>query len=282
MYGKTIKEIRIKKYLSLKMVYSGICSKTNAIKFEKGLRQISIDKFLKVLDNLTINFEELLWIHNGCMPSPTSKLSYELTTLWNEGKVSEFKKYINFIRKNSTGMDKVKLANYVLLKEHSDGKNLENNNSNEFYINIITNYLSNLQYWTIYDFKTFNNSCYLIPYKLMIYLLKEALRAQKRYLFFNNMNQILYSILSNCIDRMILEKDFNNANNFTKRLDEISLSINNLEFRLLNEYYKAKIEYLTTNKINGKKRLINILNTANILKVSQIKNEIKSLLKIKG
>jgi len=38
IYGETIKKIREDKGLALKSVYIDVCSKTNAIKFEKGER----------------------------------------------------------------------------------------------------------------------------------------------------------------------------------------------------------------------------------------------------
>ncbi|USS88079.1 hypothetical protein M3M39_00910 [Fructilactobacillus hinvesii] len=59
MYGETIKKIRLDKGFSLKSVYSDVCSKTNAIKFEKGERILSAEKYYQAkLDFLYVDQAE--------------------------------------------------------------------------------------------------------------------------------------------------------------------------------------------------------------------------------
>lgn len=64
-YGPTIKAIRLEKNLPQKEVYSGVVSRSFFSKFEKGKSDISISKFKVLLDNLSLTFEEFLYIHNG-------------------------------------------------------------------------------------------------------------------------------------------------------------------------------------------------------------------------
>lgn len=87
MYGPTIKKIRTQRGLTLQAVYKDVCSKTNSIKFEKGERNLSIDKFLIVLDTLMIDMEEFLWIHNMYKPINTDLIEYRLNASFNENDV---------------------------------------------------------------------------------------------------------------------------------------------------------------------------------------------------
>lgn len=63
-YGKTIRKIRINKGLTQKEVASNIVSLSFYMKVEQDEHTISADTFFKILNKLTIEIDEFLFVHN--------------------------------------------------------------------------------------------------------------------------------------------------------------------------------------------------------------------------
>lgn len=273
LYGKTIKKIRINKGLLLKSVYLGVCSKTNAIKFEKDERILTVDKFVKVINNLMISMEEFQWIMNDYEPESKYYYNYKLSKLWNSNKTEAFKDSIKKLETNPMSIERVKLASYKLLNSYQ-----ENEKTNEKELNIVINYFSNLSSWTLEDIKFFANNCYILPYTLMINLLKESLKVLNKYKYYPNSDKVFATLLINCIERMISEKDFKIANTFIGFLNKIAFDITMNGFYLLSKYLEAKIIYLSVDKIEGKNKLLKILEISKFLRDGKISSEIEQLL----
>lgn len=273
MYGKTIKSIRVNKGLPLKSVYFGVCSKTNAIKFEKDERILTVDKFIKVINNLMISMAEFQWIMNDYKPESKYYYNYKLSKLWNSNKTKDFKDSIKKLERNSLSIERVELASYKLLNSYQENKNID-----EKELKIVINYFSSLSSWTLEDIKFFANNCYVLPYTLMLNLLKESLKVLNKYKYYPNSDNVFATLLVNCIERMISEKDFKIANTFIELLDKITLDITMNGFYLLSKYFSAKIVYLSVDKIEGKNMLLKVLKIAEFLRDGKISSEIEQLL----
>lgn len=272
LYGPIIKKLRTQKGLSLQTVYKDVCSKTNSIKFEKGERNLSIDKFLTVLDTLMIDMEEFLWIQNMYKPINTDLIEYRLNDSFNENDVKSFNKYLDRLEENSNYKNKLKLASYRLLKQF-----LNQNNFNESDLEIIINYFKELKFWTINDLELFSRTCQMIPYNFMLTMLNEAIKVASRYLFFNKNNYVICNLLSNCISIMIDQKDITNAERFINTLSQFNDGIKFNGYKLLSEYYKSKIDFLYRDKNKGLDELKNILYISKFLNNEQITEEIEAL-----
>lgn len=73
---------------------------------------------------------------------------------------------------------------------------------------------------------------------------------------------------------MIDASDFANANNAIADLKELSNEITMAGYQLLAIYYTAKIEYLSTSKATGRKKLELIKSTSIMLNENQLTKEI--------
>lgn len=274
MYGPTIKKIRIQKGLTLQALYKDVCSKTNSIKFENGERNLSIDKFLIVLDTLMIDMEEFLWIHNMYKPINTDLIEYRLNVSFNENDVKSFNKYLNRLEEKINYKNKLKLASYRLLKQF-----MEQNDYNKSDLAIIINYFRELKFWTINDLELFSRTCHMIPYNFMITILNEAIKVASRYLFFNKNNYVVCNLLSNCISIMIEQNDITNAERFINTLNQFNGGIKFNGYKLLSEYYESKINFLYRDKNKGFDELKNILRISKYFNNEQITEEIEDLFK---
>ncbi|GEN90529.1 hypothetical protein LQF61_01555 [Tetragenococcus koreensis] len=274
MYGVVVKKIRLDKGLPLKSVYTEVCSKTNAIKFESGERTLAVDKFYQVLSNLMMTMDEFQWIKNGYRPQLDVYHSYRISKSWNANKIAQFEKYIRHIESSTIGIERIQLANYRLLENYEKGLKL-----NEQELSIVIDYFSNLLTWTLSDLKFFANNCYFLPYPLMGQLLKEALKVQSRYKYYPNSDHVFATVLINCIERMIKEKDVSNALSSLSILNDLITGITMDGYRLLAKYYEAKITFLYLDTEAGRESLEDLLKVANFFDNSQLAEEIEELLK---
>ncbi len=273
MYGPIIRKIRVDKGLPLKSIYSGICSKTNAIKFEKGERSIGAEKFYPILENLMITMEEFQWIKNDYKPSSAEHFRYMISQTWNKAQEKHFQHLIRVTEEGHISVERVQLASYQLLNSYHKGERPEENQ-----LQILMNYFSDLNAWTLSDLKFFANNCYILPYDFLIALLKETKKVRERYSMYQNSAQVFATLLTNSIDRMIVEGDIENAQCYLKMLFELSRGGIMAGYHLVAEYYVAKIKFLFENHSEGKEKLYEILKIAELFEYTQIMNEINLLI----
>lgn len=273
MYGTYIKKIRNNKDLTINSIYDGVCSKTNALKFENGERMLSADKFNKVLQNLMISMEEFLLIRNEYQPSMDVYHQYMVGKNWNQDNEKNIKKYFRILESKAVKVERVQLASYRLLEEFKNEKD-----STKKELNIVINYFVNLRSWTITDLKFFANNCYVLPYNLMIALLVEVVGSIKLYKYFQNTEVLFATILVNCINRMINRGDIANSELYLTKLRKLSKGISMNGYFLLYKYYQAKLVFLYFDNKEGYKKLEEVLYIANYFENNQVVNEIKKIL----
>lgn len=275
MYGLTIKKIRLAKDLALKSVYLGICSKPNAIQFEKGLRMLAADKFNQVLDNLMISLEEFQWIDQGYQPQRAAYYQFLATRAFNNGDVQDFARTIQSLENNPGKMQRIQLASYRLLNCYQQKQPLPKSE-----LRLVTNYFANLATWTLADVKFFANNCYILPYHLMINLLTEALKVQQRYQHYPHGDEIFATLLLNCADRMIEQCDFDQAKQILQLSSELIAGITLNGFQLLQKYELAKILFLKEDPFQGEQQLLQIKTIAEFLNDQPLVEEINKLIKV--
>jgi len=274
MYGPEIKKIRVAKSLSLKSVYVGVCSKTNAIKFEKGDRTLAADKFHQVLSNLMITMDEFLWINNDFKPTLGDYRQYQLKETWNSDQLTDFEVLIHQVEGEKNQIERVKLASYRLLSHYKAQKKSAKGD-----LDLVIDYFSNLSAWTLEDVRFFANNCYVLPYDQMLNLLTEVLKVLQRYRYYPQSKAIFATAFLNCVDRMIRHADFSKSLVIIEQLKLLTSEVTMAGYRLLVMYYEAKIQYLRKDKASGKVALLKVLKTAQFLGATQIVTEIDKLLK---
>lgn len=272
MYGPTIKKIRLSKNISLKTLYTGICSKTNAIDFEKGNRMLSASKFNQVLDNLMITMEEFLWIDNGYKPTKNAYFRYVIGKAWNKNELSSLDSYVRYLDSRSDNFSKVQLASYHLLCNYGKGRLLQPKD-----INLISNYFQNLSLWTKEDLVFFANTCYLLPYELMLNLLDEAISAKKRYKNYSNIDHIFATILVNCLEKAFDHNDFIKIKKLLITLKKFTSDATMTSYKLFEKYYSARLLYQSDPE-SGQQELQKVLEVANYLDNKIIVDKVNNIL----
>lgn len=273
MYGIVIKQIREAKNFPLKSVYSGVCSKTNAIKFEKGQRSLSADKFADVLKHLMLTFSEFEWIAHNYEPSESVYYRYKLGQSFNTNQLNLFEQELAQLENNPIKIERIQLASFRLLRSYQQNMPIE-----ERELSFIISYFSNLSNWTLADLKFFANNAYVLPYELLKQLLGEAMKVYSRYIYFETSQEIFATVLVNSLDRMISQADLSSANYYLDFLDnELLGSVVMSGYAIISRYYHANIDYLFLNPQKGKQELIELLKIVTFLNLEQLKQEIEKL-----
>lgn len=86
-------------------------------------------------------------------------------------------------------MTQVWLASYRLLNAYGQKRPLD-----EHDLGVVVSYFTRLSSWTLEDNHLFASNCYTLPYDLMLGLLNEALKVQKRYAYYKDSDKIFATV----------------------------------------------------------------------------------------
>ncbi|WEG73489.1 hypothetical protein [Vagococcus intermedius] len=271
LYGPIIRRIRLSKGQQLQVVYHNICSKTNAIRFEKGEQSIAIEKFEAILERLTITMEEFKWITNNNLPKEDKKWQELCVETWNANQLPFFNNLLKL--SPDTYLSETLVANYELLAIVTQEKPL----SSEIQ-KIVANYFSRLENWNYEDLKFFANSCYILPVAQFMGLLNEVVPSLGRYRFYPGGQLVEAVLYSNVTARLILEEEIVLAKKYLTQLVIISKGSHLQGFRLFAKFYEGKLAYLYEDKEIGRRLLEKVLWTADYLDSTQLVEDVKKLL----
>ncbi|MBZ5814166.1 helix-turn-helix domain-containing protein, partial [Streptococcus thermophilus] len=91
--GSLTKKIRLSKKLSLKDVAGDYLSVSFLSKFERGESEISLSRFLCILENLDVSIEEIYGILSKDNPTRTEELLARVSKAFQQNNIPALKKY---------------------------------------------------------------------------------------------------------------------------------------------------------------------------------------------
>lgn len=206
-----IKKIRIDRGLSQKDVAEGHLSQSNYSKYENGKIDIPINTFIGILDNLNINLDEILYIHNGYKYSPKEEIYRDFFRL----PINNLDTLEQFISRCTTYLETKKdpFILYihdisVILKEalmHHDiyyAKKIASNLLKKFNKNN-----------TLYekDLYLINSIFFLFPLETANYTMEYIEGVVEKYGEFNSMYRIFVNLRMNFSLMLIKENQFTKA-----------------------------------------------------------------------
>ena len=271
MDGTIIKQIREDKGLTLEATYFNICSKTNAIAFERGKRMLAADKFMQVLDNLMVSLDEFKWIADNYQLSEQAFQEHLLKYSWNVGEMTKFESQLQI--GEQVGLNELKLASFRLLYAYATEKTSGSDD-----LALVSHYFAELSSWTLFDLKLFTNIGYVLPFSSMISLLHEALKAKQRYKNYPGSDALFATLLINCLERTFDEAKPNISVKLLTQLAEFTQGIQLAGYRLFERYYWALYKYSYGDKKAGKQALLEVEQLAKALDVKLVVEKSKKIL----
>ena len=114
--GSLTKKIRLSKKLSLKDVAGDYLSVSFLSKFERGESEISLSRFLCILENLDVSIEEIYGILSKDNPTRTEELLARVSKAFQQNNIPALKKYYyEEIEKFNSTHKKIFLYNSILI-----------------------------------------------------------------------------------------------------------------------------------------------------------------------
>lgn len=210
MYGRTIRKIRKDKGLTLKEVYLGIVSKSFYIEFEKGNYNIEMSKFKKILDELALNFEEFIYIHQN-YKTPNNKnlkdqisLAYSKWDLISLNGIYQEYKDSQFIRERFLASK----AYALIYITEDNAKHMSEVPLKELQI-----YLSSLKEWTLEDIQDYIAISGAFDAATDKVLFQRALTSLQKYQYYetDTYNTLCINLFMGHIQKLLLNQQITEA-----------------------------------------------------------------------
>lgn len=177
--GTLFKNLRKNKKMSLNDVSGNSISLSFISKFERGESEISLSRFLILLNNLNVTIEEFHNLYQYEYPDEIEDLMIKVSTYFSNKDISGFEKTQAEEKEkyNTTGKRRY-LYNSIMLKAFiSDFTNTPMNKDD---ITILTDFLFGTEYWGKYELLLLGNSMSSIQIDSLNLLLKELIKNSKK------------------------------------------------------------------------------------------------------
>lgn len=243
--GKTIKIIRENKHIKSNILYKNILTRPAIVKFEKGLADTTVTKFLQILENLNITLEEFESIHtnissknlyytNGYIDAYNTRNEIRLHSLIVEAQAEYLK----------TGNERYNHY-YALMSLLLSELNSQTVNSNHIYI--IQNYLMNSNSWGYYEVTLFTNTLSFYSNELIDLVYEKARNILISTPYKNRYRDEFAILLCNIIEFKLLNKNIESAQFYLSEFKNQELSkLDNMYTQTMFRYFAEIIEYILT------------------------------------
>ncbi|AGY82965.1 helix-turn-helix domain-containing protein [Carnobacterium inhibens] len=260
--GTIIFSLREDKDLSLENLASGVLSKSQLSKVERGLSDISATKFLKLLDKLHITFSEFNLLYKDISTSPENIYLLKMTQALISGNLNQANLIESDVWKFHTENSSIYAKlNYIMIKAmrlQIEDKKLDRDS-----LAFLIDYLFKVSNWTRYELILYGNTMTSIPLESINLLTKEI--SYKTTLYKKINLSIIINLLFNTVILNLEAKNYTQVDYFIRTLSSNEFLDIQLGERFLKEYAKALYDYVRDPvKINEEKNL-NLLNILKIL-----------------
>jgi len=256
-YGEVIRNIRTNKGLTQKEVYLNIISKSYAIEFEKGNHDLSLGLLEQILDRLMMEIDEFFYIYRGYKPSNHEEFINKYSKAANNNDIEALITLYQELYQRQDLISKVHLAEVRsrirLLKHFNVTDTLEKNIIRVEDIETITNYLNNLQSWTLQEMQLFSNTLEYIEYKQKDILFKTLIKSMKKYENYDRGRDVICVMLTNMIHELIMNDELGYAEILNEDLNKNSNQYQTIFFKIVTKYYNGLIKIKRNNKEEGTK-----------------------------
>ncbi|WP_058301068.1 helix-turn-helix domain-containing protein [Gorillibacterium timonense] len=281
--GKIFRKIRLGRQMSLKEVSGQSLSLSFISKFERGETEISLSRFLLLLDQLNVNIDEFVKIHQVENPSEVDILMRETANAFFNNNVQMLKKIEeNELMKWEKTAKKQYYYNSIMVAAFASevsGEKLSKSKTQD-----LSDYLFGVEYWGKYELMIYGNSIGVLPIKTTVLLTNELIN---RTILFGTVEEnyrARIGLLINSIHACLLHNDLINAERFLGVIREMKLGdlllYEKCEYKFAYGIYLIKCGDISIGKQNAQDALqvLRVLNSTNLLMAREeiLKNALSS------
>ncbi|MBO0467832.1 helix-turn-helix domain-containing protein [Enterococcus plantarum] len=262
--GQTIDFIRKGKNISIKILTTGVISRSQYHRIINNQSEISAVTFFKLLEQLNVSIEEFMYIGNSFKEDEFKRLFKNVKRAFlekNIEKLEELKLYSLNLHKKSL-IEKYKHI-YLVIDLLINRLNLNNDYSKQ---NEIQYYLLNLNFFTHYDLVLYINTYFSFSRETNELMITNIFNSANKYKNLKQYESELVKILINMIIIEIEEKDILKVHKYTQILVNLNISDELLLEQVLQNFFIGLSLIITEDCPNGiliTKRNIDFLKQLN-------------------
>lgn len=203
-YGETVRRVREQKGYTMQQLAEGILSVSFLSKFERGESDISLSHITRLLEKLSLTFEEFFYLHEDV---GLDQLEYFFDKV-EEAYVN--RDLVQLAKLREIALEKWKIHgletfhyNVIMIDVYNSIIRGEKIDFCEDSLNLLYAYLFNVEIWGYYELKLYNSTMFLMPLEMVITLSKNAFEKSTCFGKLKKIHKTIIAILINTLTYMM-------------------------------------------------------------------------------
>lgn len=274
--GTLFNNLRKNKKMSLKDVSGDLISLSFISKFERGESEISLSRFLFLLNNLNVTIDEFHHLYQYEYPNEIEDLMTKVSINFSKRDISGFKEILTEENEKyqSTGKKRY-LYNSIMLKTFIT--NLTNAPMDKEDITTLTDFLFGTEYWGKYELLLLGNSMPSINIESLNLLLKELLKDSEKVTLTESNYILKIELILNAVDDAFKRKRVDYAIEYLTYLETIMVpSVKLVYEKILLDFYLTMVRLIKDKDERAKKEVVDIFQGLRTLSLESIAEKMES------
>lgn len=219
--GKVFRQLRESRNISLRQATRGQFSPSMLSRFETGQSELSVEKFLFALENISASVEELLFLARGFQYDTDSELRKEITDVLKPKNIAPLEDlYRREYQKHAHSHNKQKhILNAIIIKSYMKSID-ERVDLTAEEGKVLHDYLFSTEIWGIYELNLFSVSSPFLSVSLFTRYVREMVRKSDFLMEMSGNRNLFHTILLNGFLASIECEEFTNAYYFKRVIEE--------------------------------------------------------------
>lgn len=245
--GQNISNIRRQKNIPVNYLIRNCISRSGYTRFIEGHRNISVNKFIKIVERLNITWPEFNYIthHHRNLNKEVSREIQNAITENNADYLNKIQTQLKSLFQRNHKYNKYFYL-YCLTKLITE--KIKHQKLNKVYKKAIKKYLLSRYTWTYFELSLFNYSLFICNPKTIWFFTTRVLIDLKKYQNFSNNENECARLLVNLTILYLFKKDTHHSKILIHHLNHIQLGPNMILERLLIKYLNGISMIISKNK----------------------------------
>lgn len=244
-FGEIFKKFRESRGLRLKDVAKAGISISQLSRFEKGETDLTISKFMLILDEINMPIDEFMYAVHDFHRDELNELLSKVRQFVSNHDVEGMKKLLYSQVESENKRGKFYQLNMILLKIR-----LQDLSGEAYYnqkdLDDLTDYLFSVEYWGNYELLIFSNTLDVLKHDVFLVLAREMSRRSDFYKEIPNNRRLISSMLLNGYITCVERGKFLDALYFEKQLKQCFFIETEIYERLIFLYAQNLYHYRKT------------------------------------
>ena len=271
-FGAIFKKFRESIGIRLKDVAKAGISTSQLSRFEKGQTDLTITKFMLILDEINMPIDEFMYAVHDFHRDDLNELLSKIRLFVSTHDIDGLKKLLNSQLESEPKREKFHHINTILLKIRLQDLSGESYYTQEDLADL-TDYLFSVEYWGYYELLIFANTLDVLNHETLMVLAKEMSRRSDFYKEIPNNRRMISTMLLNVYITCIEREELIDALYFEKQLNQCFFIETEIYERLVFQYAQNYYQY---KKEGSNQSIIEMKKCIDAMKLAGSKNIVKT------